>query len=425
MNRITNITKRQIRELFSLGVNVGIYETDIRPYHFSGNLTDCEFLARLYDTKSLPSNDSRFDNADGDIWQHTVNNDDYENDWVFDDDRFPIKNGTDEDYLRFLMEVLSPEVRIDGEVLSKIIEKLSLLLRVDGYELYIGSYISNQPVYTWGLLTEREIASTKFIPFSLRLQEQLKNAKLASIPKTTRRAIFNLIGNCNESFRCTTETGFEYWSDSITEVFNSVKSYYKPKAFNEDNQYTETDDFENFIMSSTPQNVFDTIELFAPLGGLQFQKQVNLILSNSVYKLIDGKMRENRLVIKIQTPAREKKLGELIEEANAFVQSGSTDGIQRGLEKIWDAYERAKSLLHKDKKASISLLLNDISPNDEVMKEKLDKIMNHLTAVGNTYQIRHFENGKRTFSSDDLKLFYFNLCVSFLNLCVGHINDKQ
>lgn len=140
MNRITNITKRKIQELFRDGVDVGIFETDMQSYHFSGNLTDGEFLARLYDTKSLPSNDSRFQNADGDIWQHTVNNDDYYTDWVFDDDRFPLKNGTDEDLLRFLMEVLSPEVRIDGDVLTKIIEQLTSLLRVDGYELYIGSF---------------------------------------------------------------------------------------------------------------------------------------------------------------------------------------------------------------------------------------------------------------------------------------------
>lgn len=411
--------------MFSSGVDVGILGTEMRSYHFSGNLTDGEFLSRLYDTSSMPGSGGRCKTLDQEIWQHTVNNDDWSSDWVFDDDRFPLKNGTDEDYLRFLMEVLSPEVRIDGEVLNKIIEQVTLLLRIDGYELYIGSYVSNQPVYTWGLLTEKERASTKFVPFSLRLQEQLKSTKLASIPKTIRRAIFNLIENCNESLRCTTETGFEYWSDNKTETFNGIKSYYKPKAYNEDNQYVETDDFENFIMSSTPQNVFDVIELYAPFGGLSFEKQVNLILSNSAYKLIDGKMRANRLVIKIQTPAREKKLQELIEEANAFVQSGSSDGIQRGLEKIWDAYERAKSLLHKDKKKSIELLLNNISANDVVMRDKLDKIMDHLTVVGNTYQIRHFENGKRTFSSDEIKLFYFNLCVSFLNLCVRYINDKQ
>lgn len=37
---------------------------------WSGRLEEVEFLARLYDLKSLPSNDSRFPDASGDIWQH-------------------------------------------------------------------------------------------------------------------------------------------------------------------------------------------------------------------------------------------------------------------------------------------------------------------------------------------------------------------
>jgi hypothetical protein len=50
---------------------------------WNGTLDDVEFLSRLYDLTSLPSSDSRFKDAAGDIWQHCINNDDWESDWVF------------------------------------------------------------------------------------------------------------------------------------------------------------------------------------------------------------------------------------------------------------------------------------------------------------------------------------------------------
>ncbi len=50
-----------------------------------GRLEETEFLARLYDLSTLPSHDSRFKDAGGDIWQHRVNNFDWDDDWVFGD----------------------------------------------------------------------------------------------------------------------------------------------------------------------------------------------------------------------------------------------------------------------------------------------------------------------------------------------------
>jgi AbiJ N-terminal domain 3 len=51
--------------------------------NWNGRLEESEFLSRLFNIESLPSTDPRFKNAAGDIWQHRVNNDDWENNWVF------------------------------------------------------------------------------------------------------------------------------------------------------------------------------------------------------------------------------------------------------------------------------------------------------------------------------------------------------
>ena len=55
---------------------------------WSGRLDEPQFLMRLFDLNALPSTDPRFSDAAGDIWQHRINNDDWDDDWVFYDRRF-------------------------------------------------------------------------------------------------------------------------------------------------------------------------------------------------------------------------------------------------------------------------------------------------------------------------------------------------
>jgi hypothetical protein len=76
--RISQITRRDIADAITVeGVN------------WNGRLEESEFLSRIFDLNSLPSTDSRFKDAAGDIWQHRVNNpEDWTDDWIFRDERF-------------------------------------------------------------------------------------------------------------------------------------------------------------------------------------------------------------------------------------------------------------------------------------------------------------------------------------------------
>ena len=76
-----------------------------------GCLDDLEFLSRLIDLQNLPSSDSRYKDAEDDIWQHCIHNDDWEPDWIFSDDRFKLIDGPADTFLRFLCEVVHPVVR--------------------------------------------------------------------------------------------------------------------------------------------------------------------------------------------------------------------------------------------------------------------------------------------------------------------------
>lgn len=79
-----------------------------------------EFLSRLFNLGSLPSLDRRFQDVGGDIWQHRVNNYDWDEDWVFYDSRFNLMNGDDETFLSFLCETIHPVVRPDPAEAERI-----------------------------------------------------------------------------------------------------------------------------------------------------------------------------------------------------------------------------------------------------------------------------------------------------------------
>ena len=76
-----------------------------------GVLSDMEFLDRIYDLENIESNDSRFDNAKGDIAQHRLHNDDWPLYWIFDDDRFNLKECDDDGFIKFLCETVHGVVR--------------------------------------------------------------------------------------------------------------------------------------------------------------------------------------------------------------------------------------------------------------------------------------------------------------------------
>lgn len=103
--------------------------------HFSGRMSDLNFLSRLYKLEELPSHDGRYKNANEDIWQHTENNNDYEGNWPFQDERFELLSNDDK-VLRFLCEMAHPLVRPDSQQAQRILAIANDWLKEDGWELF-------------------------------------------------------------------------------------------------------------------------------------------------------------------------------------------------------------------------------------------------------------------------------------------------
>lgn len=114
---------------------------------YNGRLEEVDFLGRLYDLKSLPSFDSRFDDARGDIFQHRVNNYDWEDDWVFTDPRFDLLHGAEDGFLRFLALMVHPTVRSNQSEVVTILDLINPIIRREGWEIAQSGEIAGLPVY--------------------------------------------------------------------------------------------------------------------------------------------------------------------------------------------------------------------------------------------------------------------------------------
>lgn len=131
---------------------------------WNGRLEEPDFLARLFDLKALPSTDSRFGDAYGDIWQHRINNEDWDDYWVFTDPRFNLLHGEDEMFLRFLCETLHPVVRTDAEEIERLRQGYNLLLQNDSYEIVPKTRMAGRSIYVArqiGLRPEASLNSLK------------------------------------------------------------------------------------------------------------------------------------------------------------------------------------------------------------------------------------------------------------------------
>lgn len=158
----------------------------IEQINWSGSLGEIEFLQRLYDLESLPSSDSRFSDAAGDIWQHRENNPfDWPDDWIYSDARFDLVRGPTDTFLRFLCEIVHPVVRADREEALKLVRHFNDQLRSEGWHLVEQEKIAGRPRFvaravqsnsSRSILRARSVADALDAGWMQKEIERLENA---------------------------------------------------------------------------------------------------------------------------------------------------------------------------------------------------------------------------------------------------------
>ena len=150
-----------------------------------GSLDDVEFLQRLWDLEALPSHDSRYKDAAGDIWQHRWNNKDWDDDWIFEDKRFDLIDGPADRFLAFLAEMVHPVVRPDRNQALDMVRSFNDQLRPEGWMLVEVEKIAGRPRFVAQAIGEiggrsvmraRTVADALDAAWMQREIERLENA---------------------------------------------------------------------------------------------------------------------------------------------------------------------------------------------------------------------------------------------------------
>lgn len=134
-NKITEVTRRYIIDALLL---------DTEPFY--GRLDLVGFLRRVWPLKDMPSTDSRFDDAEGDIWQHMVNNEDWTTDYLFYN-RLDVVDMPDERFAKFLEESVHPLVSTGPERTGRLVSLFNGYLSADGFALRPNGQISGHKLY--------------------------------------------------------------------------------------------------------------------------------------------------------------------------------------------------------------------------------------------------------------------------------------
>ncbi|WP_159084966.1 hypothetical protein [Planctomonas deserti] len=149
-------------------------------------------------------------------------------------------------------------------------------------------------------------------------------------------------------------------------------------------------------------------------GFIQFRDDVNAILSagRTVYELSGvqvervGTPEIQAALADLRPDSGDEGVDTLITDARQLYLSPKGADRQTGLEKLWDAFERLKTIeVGKDKKAQIAELLQHVI--SEPLRAEVEKEMRALTDIGNNFRIRHHETSKHPIPDSNASDYLF------------------
>ncbi len=133
--KITEVSRRDIVDTLLLGAE---------PFH--GGLDLISFLRRVWPLHNMPSTDHRFSDAEGDIWQHMVNNEDWTDHQLLYN-QLDILDVPDELFAKFLEACVHPLASPEPERTDALVLSFNTALRNDGFLMRHSGQISGRKTY--------------------------------------------------------------------------------------------------------------------------------------------------------------------------------------------------------------------------------------------------------------------------------------
>lgn len=161
-------------------------------------------------------------------------------------------------------------------------------------------------------------------------------------------------------------------------------------------------------------------------GLAAFVADVNLIFARNGLAFEmggDGKIRRilpaglRAALIQARFASGDKETDRLLEYAREHILSPKAADRGDGLEKLWDAFERIKTLeAGQDKRASADAMLDHAARPGSKLRAMLGAEAEALTRIGNTHRIRHSEFSQEPLETAHQTDYLFTRLFAFIYL---------
>jgi hypothetical protein len=123
--------------------------------------------------------------------------------------------------------------------------------------------------------------------------------------------------------------------------------------------------------------------------------------------------------LRVRPASTDPELDQMLQEACTLFASPVPAERERALERLWDAWERAKTL-HGDKKQSVKKLLDEAT-SDPSFRQLIEDDAKALTDAGNVFYIRHKETSQTKLLRPEETDYLFMRLHTLLMLVLGGV----
>ncbi len=193
------------------------------------------FLNHIWDLKAMPSTDARYSNAEGDIYQHMINNDDWDLDYLFRD-RLDLFSDEGK-FIQFIEAFILPEYHSGDEDAYLVVLSFNSILEKDNLQLAIDEYNqSGHPIYkVFDKEIVRDIPSDVmpnniiFVVVRYNESDEIEVAKLIPRPQQ----YFILSESRWDDFYNKTTFGLTYYNSGSWTAIGNIKIMTKDENHND------------------------------------------------------------------------------------------------------------------------------------------------------------------------------------------------
>lgn len=284
----------------------------------SGQIDCVQFLNRIWELRLMSSSDPRYKTAAEDAKKHLIDNDDWDDDYVFLD-RFKLLDCSEEEFLKFLNVVISPDVRSDENEIEKYISAIESLLPKE-YEIIETTDKDGQVVHS-ALRKSNDNYEEDLYPIGVNPND----IPFFTDIKPTRYPAFQIITDNWDDFGYKTTSNLYFWDTNA-----QCKSIDKLKILNVEEYNTST---------VLPISFMSLPLTFCSLGQSEsYYKKLKQLFPNK-YQSILYALKDTAWFSEIQYRFENHqgfKKSLLREVATDALLSGVRRKIERGEDDSWD-----------------------------------------------------------------------------------------